>query len=165
MGRQESVNESVERLLAEASVHVNENRRPAADPEPAVVTEVAEDPMDLLSSLSAKLATLEENTSELNNDSLGLLEQLEQEQAEFAHSRARAQISLDSLKELDSDETRDAMRQLMSFTSESAEDPSEDALEELRLKQLQAEQHLSKLMKMRSQVAQKLETKSEEDSL
>merc|ERR1712078_901247 len=63
-------------------------------------------PMGMLESLSLKIAQLEASTDELNSDSFGLLEQLETERLDFEMSRKRAQRSIDSYRELESQETQ-----------------------------------------------------------
>ena len=65
-----------------------------------------EDASEMLSKLTEKLALLEQNTSELDADTLSLTVQLVEEQEDFKASRERAQQKIDQFRELDSDTTR-----------------------------------------------------------
>lgn len=65
-----------------------------------------EEASEMLSKLTEKLALLEQNTSELDADTLSLTVQLVEEQEDFKASRERAQQKIDQFRELDSDTTR-----------------------------------------------------------
>ena len=105
-----SANESIEALLQEAEQHINgrqnadvirEETKESAEEEPADAEALA-----MLSSLTEKLAQLEQNTSELDADTLSLTAQLLEEEEDFKASRVRAQEKIDQFRELDSDVTR-----------------------------------------------------------
>merc|ERR1711924_136422 len=135
---------------------------PAAAPAPQEEEQEEEEaPMDandMLSSLALKVAQLETSTAEINDDSFGLLEELEAERAEFALSRERAQHSIDQFRDLESTETQAAVEQLSELSFGDVGEGGEDAaLRELQLKQVQMERRLGQMMHMRSMVAQQIE--------
>merc|ERR1711907_384359 len=104
----ENVNRKVEALLDEAAHMLNNPPRVAKEP---VVNDSSD---DMPASLALKIAQLEASTEELNDDSCGLLEQLQAESADFEASRQRAQQKLEQFKQLDSEETAAAVDKLSS---------------------------------------------------
>ena len=102
-----SANQAVEDLLAEAEQHLSmrPNHSISETKEPPMEA-ADEEASEMLSKLTEKLALLEQNTSELDADTLSLTVQLVEEQEDFKASRERAQQKIDQFRELDSDTTR-----------------------------------------------------------